>query len=121
MSIGSISSINTVMVSNHIFLGCTSQEEFRNVRCAVCSYLVQEDKKSLGTRQRQDRKIGRTAIWCPHPSCGAHACREHRNDVHRLSLEGVNLAKFHKESRVAHTQNNPGRHKKPEGSGRKSK
>ena len=95
--------------------------EFRNVRCAVCSFYAQEDKKSIGTRQRPNRKIGRTAMWCPHPSCRAHACKEHRNDIHRLSLEGVNLAKFHNESRVAYTQKNPGRHKKPEGSGRQTK
>ena len=95
--------------------------EFKNVRCAVCSFLAQEDKKSLGTRQTPDRKIGRTAMWCPHPSCRAHACKEHRKDVHKLSLEGVNLTKFHNESRITYTQKNPGRHRKPEGSGRKTK
>ena len=36
--------------------------EFRNVRCTVCSYLAHEEKKSLRTRNRPERTIGRTAI-----------------------------------------------------------
>ena len=86
------------------------------MRCAVCSYLAQEEKK--GTRDGcSARKIGRTPMWCPHLNCRAHACREHRNDVHKLSELGIDLSKFHKVSRISYTQKHLGKHKKPEGSG----
>lgn len=96
--------------------------EFKNVRCAVCLYLAQEEKKGTRDRDRTTpRMIGRTPMWCPHINCRAHACREHRNSVHKLSELGVNLTKFHKVARIAYTRKHPGRRRKPEGSGQPEK
>jgi len=87
-------------------------DKFKNIRCAVCSCVSQEEKKSKGIQNKPERNIGRASMWCPHIHCRAHASKTHRKEVHRLTASGENLSKCHKISRIFYTQKHPGKQKK---------
>ena len=71
--------------------------------CAVCLYDKKIAKNTRATSSRVEikSKVGRTPMWCPQ--CRAHACHKHREDVHLLTTQGVELFKYHNEKRVDNT------------------
>ena len=78
-------------------------KEYGNTCCSVCLYekrLLSERNRN-GEKSTENIKVRRTPMWCP--KCRAHACHQHREDVHVLTLQGVELGKYHRHGRVQHT------------------
>ena len=80
--------------------------------CAVC---LHDKRIAKNTRTRNScavikTKVGQTPMWCPQ--CRAHACHEHREDVHLLTMQGVELFEYHNEVRVGHTWKKTGKKQK---------
>ena len=71
-------------------------DEYRNVSCAVCLDL----KK---TKKSNNIKPCPTKFWCPHTNCRAHACKDHRADIHIYTANGNKLSKYHNLQRVEFT------------------
>ena len=71
---------------------------YRNMRCAVCLHL-----ESQAPRAKEKMKVRRSKYWCPHPSCRAHACTDHRIEIHNYAAEGVILENYHNCVRVDNT------------------
>jgi hypothetical protein len=87
-------------------------KQWRGMSCAVCIHLQREKRKldrPGARRQRTSTRPKKSIMWCPHPHCQAHACTDHRQSVHDYFAKGVELAQYHRESRVASSVANPGK------------
>ena len=87
------------VLDTHTIISC--RDEYENVRCAVCLYNKSELKRC--GQDTSNFKVKRTKYWCPHPDCRAHACGEHRVQVHTFVDSGIKISKFHNIARVDHT------------------
>ena len=56
-------------------------DEYRNIRCAVCLHLKKR-------KRINNIKPCRTKFWCPHANFRAHACKDHRADIHIYTANG---------------------------------
>ena len=94
-------------------------EAYKNVTCAVCLHLKKtETTRPTRNSRNPNFKLQKSKYWCPHEDCRAHACPDHRGDIHIYASNGINLSSYHNMQRIEFTRNHPGRHKKPRNSGR---
>ena len=79
------------------------------MRCAVCLHINFHSINLECTRY-----IPWSPLWCPHPHCQAHVCKDHQIEVHDYYKDGVILKEYHNKKRVQHTSEHSGRKEKKE-------